>query len=124
LPLITHQAGAVHRPIPWWDWLQCQLQYSEARSVLGLVPEAEDPRLQLLRAGAFAGLGYHDAAVAEFGKALEFSPSDPQMLRELQQRVGYYHIHRREWKLSAAFARAATIGAGALASRVESLLGG
>jgi tetratricopeptide (TPR) repeat protein len=98
---ITKGATA-YWPIWCWDWMACQMFYREARSVLGLPPPPDDPRLHVLRARAFAGLGWPDKAAAEFAQALKLSPQDEQVRVEAHRNQAFYHIARGQWQQAAA----------------------
>ena len=83
--------------MPWQDWLQCQLAYSEACAELGLPAPQSDPRPHLLRARAFAGLRRPGDAVAEFAKAHDLSPVDPEIRLQLHHARARFHVAKYEW---------------------------
>jgi serine/threonine protein kinase/Flp pilus assembly protein TadD len=110
---VIHQGATGFSPIPWWDWLCCQLRYREARAVMGLPPPPDDPRLRVLRARAFAGLRWADKAVAEYAAALELSPRDPQIRLEAHRSRGYHHVTLSQWGRAAEeYARASELQPG------------
>jgi tetratricopeptide (TPR) repeat protein len=107
---VVHQGATGFWPIFWWDVLECQLYYREARALMGLPPPPDDPRLHVLRGRAFAGLRWTDKAVAEYAAALKLSPHDPQIRLEAHRNRGYYHLGLRQWDQAAAeFARASEL---------------
>src|SRR5207253_6192459 len=60
-------------PVCWWDWLECHLCYREAKVLIDGSPPPDDPRLHVLRARAFAGLGWPEKSVAEYDASLKLS---------------------------------------------------
>jgi serine/threonine protein kinase/Flp pilus assembly protein TadD len=103
-----HHGGATaYWPIAWWDWLECQLDYREARVLIDGSPPQDDPRLHVLRARAFAGLRWAEKAVPEYDAALKLSPQDPQIRVEAHRNQGYCRVARGQWGEAAAeFAKA------------------
>src|SRR5690606_37452649 len=89
-------------PIAWWDWLECQLFYREAKLLVDGAPPAEDPRRLVLRARAFAGLRRNSTAETEYAAALKLWPDDPQVRLEFHRCAGYSAIRRRQWGEAAA----------------------
>jgi eukaryotic-like serine/threonine-protein kinase len=107
---VVSQGATVFWPVPWWDWMACQLTCGEARGVMGVSPPPDDPRLRLLRARAFAGLRWPDKALEEYALALHVSPDDKQLLLEAHRTRGHLHISRRQWNPAAAeFTRASEL---------------
>ena len=45
---VVSQGATDFWPVFWWDWMACQLTCGEARSVMGLSPLPDDPRLRVL----------------------------------------------------------------------------
>jgi serine/threonine protein kinase/tetratricopeptide (TPR) repeat protein len=45
-------------PIPWFDWLECQHLYREAKIVLTGSPPAQDPRIKTIRERALAAISH------------------------------------------------------------------
>ncbi len=104
---ITHLGATGDWPIPWWEWLECQLYYREAKVLIDGSAPGDDPRLHVLRARAFAGLRWAEKAVPEYDAALKLSPHDPQINLESHRNRGYYHTGLRQWGEAAAeFAKA------------------
>ena len=97
--------------ICWWEWLECQLYYREAKVLIDGSPPPDDPRLHVLRARAFAGLGWAKKAVPEYDAALKLSPQDPQIRLEMHRTHGVCCTVLRQWREAAAeFAKACELG--------------
>jgi tetratricopeptide (TPR) repeat protein len=97
-------------PIPWWDSLECQLYYREAKVLIDGSPPPDDPRLHVLRARAFAGLDCCEKAVPEYDAALKLSPLDPQVRLEAHRNRGSWCTDLRQWGEAAAeFAKASEL---------------
>jgi serine/threonine protein kinase/Flp pilus assembly protein TadD len=93
--------GTAHWPVPWQDYLLCELQLREARQMLGLPAPAPDARSHVLRGRAFAGLRKDELASAEFEKALAIWPDDAN-LRSLAHYVrARYHVDAEQWSEAA-----------------------
>jgi serine/threonine protein kinase/Flp pilus assembly protein TadD len=107
-----HDLGATASwPIDWWDWLECQFYYREARVLIDGSPPRDDPRLHVLRARAFAGLRWADKAAPEYDAALKLSPQDPQIRLEAHRNRGYCCTGLGQWGEAAAeFAKACELG--------------
>ena len=104
---VIHLGAEVVWPVSWWDWMECQIYYREAKVLIDGSPPPDDPRLHVLRARAFAGLGWPEKAVPEYDAALKLSPQDPQIRLEAHRNRGYGCVHRGQWGESAAeFAKA------------------
>jgi tetratricopeptide (TPR) repeat protein len=94
-------------PIAWWDWLENQLHYREAREELGLPAPPDDPRLQFLRGRALSYLKRRTEAAAEFAAALKLGLNDPRVRRAAHHNQAHWHIDRQEWdQVPAKFAQA------------------
>jgi Flp pilus assembly protein TadD len=108
---IHHRGATAYWPIAWWDWLECQLYFREAKVLIDGSPPRDDPRLHVLRARAFAGLHWAEKAVPEYDAALKLSPQDPQIRLEAHRNRGYCCIGRCQWGEAAAeFAKACELG--------------
>src|SRR5260370_25827729 len=94
---IVHLGATADWPIAWWDWLECQLHYREARMLIDGSPPPDDPRLHVLRARAFAGLRWAEKAIPEYDAALKLSPQDPQIRLDSHRNRGYYCRGLRKW---------------------------
>jgi eukaryotic-like serine/threonine-protein kinase len=104
---VTHRGGDATWPVPWWDYLECQLLYREAKVLIDGVPPPDDPRLHVLRARGLAGLDLVDRAAPEFDAALSLSPRDPLVRLEAYRNWGACCVHRRQWHdAGAEFAKA------------------
>jgi serine/threonine protein kinase/Flp pilus assembly protein TadD len=104
---VTHRGGDAAWPVPWWDYLECQLQYVEAKRLIDGVPPPDDPRLHILRGRALAGLDLVEQAAPEFEAALRLSPHDPLIRLEAHRNRGACGVHRHRWRDAAAeFAKA------------------
>jgi serine/threonine protein kinase/Flp pilus assembly protein TadD len=107
---VVSQGATNFWPVPWWDWMACQLACAEARRVMGLSPLPDDPRLRVLRARVFAGLRWPDKALEEYEIALQERPDDKQLLLEAHRSRGYLHVSHRRWQEAAAeYARASEL---------------
>src|SRR5262249_39693780 len=84
-------------PLPWWDWLEYQHFYWEAKMLLDARPPPDDIRLTVLRARAFAALHWHDKADAEYAKALQAWPADTQI--QLVRHCNRAHLYACKGKL-------------------------
>jgi serine/threonine protein kinase/Flp pilus assembly protein TadD len=107
---VIHPGGDAAWPVCWWDFLECQLLYAEARQLIDGAPPSDDPRLHVLRARAFAGLDWKEQAASEFDAALRLSPQDPRIRLEAHHNRGMLYVRRRRWREAAAeFAKAAEL---------------
>jgi serine/threonine protein kinase/Tfp pilus assembly protein PilF len=97
-------------PVAWWDYLECQLLYAEAKQLIDGTPPPDDPRLHVLRARAFAGLDQRDQADSEFNAALRLRPEDAGIRLEAHRNRGMLCVHHRLWRDAAVeFAKAAEL---------------
>jgi Flp pilus assembly protein TadD len=95
---------------PWWDWVECQLLYREARVLIDGAPPPDDPRLHVLRARSYAGLRWNTEAEVEYAAALKLAPHDPQVRLEAHRNRAYSCVGRRQWSEAAAeFTRASEL---------------
>src|SRR5262245_10148060 len=102
-----HTGGDAAWTVPWWDYLECQLLYDEAKMVIDGAGPADDPRLHVLRGRGLAGLHRGDQAAVEFDAALRLSPDDAQIRLEAHRNQGRCCVRRSEWRdAAAAFAKA------------------
>jgi hypothetical protein len=99
---IIHLGATADWPIPWWDWLECQIYYREASVLIDGSAPRDDPRLHVLRARAFAGLRWVEKAIPEYDAALRMSPQDPQIRLESHRNRGYHCKDLRQWGEAAA----------------------
>ncbi|HET6880872.1 MAG TPA: protein kinase [Pirellulales bacterium] len=83
-------------PASWWeDWLGLNLLYREAKTLIDGSPPAEDPRLFVARARAFAALGDEKNASESYAKAAE----QVEVLREaLTRAVEKSPYHAAAWR--------------------------
>jgi serine/threonine protein kinase/Flp pilus assembly protein TadD len=104
---LVHTGGDAIWPVHWWDYLECQLLYGEAKALIdGAVPP-DDPRLHVLRARALAGLHRGEQAALEFDAALRLSPQDSQIRVEAHRNRGRCCVRENQWRDAAAeFAKA------------------
>jgi serine/threonine protein kinase/tetratricopeptide (TPR) repeat protein len=96
--------------IPWWDWLECQLYFREAKVLIDGAPPADDPRLHVVRARAFAALRWSEKAGEEYDAALKLHLQDPRVRVEAHRNWGYRCTGLRQWREAAAeFAKASEL---------------
>ena len=101
-PWVFHYGAGGHWPVPWWDWLEFDLRYLEARRLIeGVEPGPHDVTTHQLRARAFAGLRRSDAAVREYEAALALSPHDDQVRLEAHRARAYRHAMQAHWSPAA-----------------------
>ena len=104
---VMHRGASAQWPISWWDWLECELFYREAKELIDGLSPPDDARLRVLRARAFAGLRWNAQADEQYAQALRQRPDDPDIRLEAQQNRGYSFVDQRRWHdAAAAFARA------------------
>ena len=89
-------------PLPWFDWMECQLLYREAKLLIDGAPPFDDPRLHVLRARGLAALRRNVAANAEYAVALKLRPDDSSVRLEAHRSAGYSAAARKEWSRTAA----------------------
>jgi tetratricopeptide (TPR) repeat protein len=89
-------------PVPWWDYLECESYYREAKILIDGSPPPDDPRLHVLRARAFAGMRWPKKAVTEYDAALELIPQDLVIRLEAHRSRGSHFVELRQWKEAAA----------------------
>jgi serine/threonine protein kinase/Flp pilus assembly protein TadD len=107
---VMHKGAEAVWPVNWWDWLECDLLYREASVLIDGSAPANDARLHVLRARAFAGLGWPTKAAAEYNAALKLSPQDPQIRLEAHRNEGYRCVDPGRWSEAAAeFAKASDL---------------
>jgi len=94
----------------WWDWMECQFYYREAKRLIDGSPPLEDPRLRVVRARGFVALGRMDAAAAEFARAVASGQDDPEIRVEVLQSRGRWYARLGRWQEAAAdYARAVVL---------------
>jgi serine/threonine protein kinase/Flp pilus assembly protein TadD len=87
-------ADGSHRVPLWYDWVECQVLYREAYAQIEQMPPPEDPRLHVVRGRAFAALGRHDQADAEFARVTRLAPNDPQ----IRSACFRYYVAKESWR--------------------------
>jgi tetratricopeptide (TPR) repeat protein len=103
----TRPDTTAHWPIVWWEWLECQHYYREAKVLIDGSPPPDDPRLHVLGARAFAGLRWSEKAMPEYDAALKLSPQDPLIRGEAHHNRAYFYTGLKRWGEAAAeFTRA------------------
>jgi uncharacterized protein (TIGR03067 family) len=107
---VQHLGAEAVWPVSWFDWLECQVYYREAKLLIDGTAPPDDPRLRVLRARAFAGLRWSEKAAAEYDAALKLNPQDPQVRLESHRNRGYGFTGLRQWgKAAAEFAKASEL---------------
>jgi Flp pilus assembly protein TadD len=101
MPWTHHQGATITWPVAWWDWLECQVYYREAASLIDGSSLPDDPRRHVLRARSLAGLARNFTADVEYAKALKGLPNDRQIQLEAHRSAGYSAVGRREWHQAA-----------------------
>lgn len=91
-------------PLPWIDWLEFQLLYREARTLIEGVTPPEDVRGLVRRSRALDAIARHEPASADLRTAAELAPQDVNVQLALFQ----HHVKRHRWKDAAAALTKAT----------------
>jgi tetratricopeptide (TPR) repeat protein len=100
-------------PVPWWDWVECEFYYREARRLIDGAPPPDDPRLHVLRARSLAGLRRPRLAAEEYARALQLSPQDPQVRLETHYNLAGCSVDVGDWAVAASeFAQASELQPG------------
>jgi tetratricopeptide (TPR) repeat protein len=99
---VIHQGTKGYWPVVWWDFLEGQLLYREAKLLIDGVAPSVDPRLHVLRARALAGLRWSKEAVREYDAALNLNPDDRQVRCEAYRVRGHSFVQQRQWHQAAA----------------------
>jgi eukaryotic-like serine/threonine-protein kinase len=84
-------------PVPWWDWIDFDLRYREARRLVEGAPPGDDANYRLLRARAFASLRRPESAVREYDTALALRPRDDALRLEAHRVRAYDHASHARW---------------------------
>jgi serine/threonine protein kinase/Flp pilus assembly protein TadD len=99
----VHDLGGAFRwPIAWWDWLEFQHFYDEAKLLLDGVPSPDDARLRVLRGRALAALRWHGRADDEYTRAAQLRPHDSRLRFEAHRNRGYKRVDEGQWHDAAA----------------------
>ncbi len=107
---IDHRGATAFWPVMWWDWLECQHYYREAKLLIDGSPPPDDPRLHVLRARAFAGLRWPSRADVEYAEVLKAWPHDRQVRFEAHVNRAQSLVHLGQWWPAAdEFARASEL---------------
>ncbi|MDZ4783657.1 MAG: protein kinase [Planctomycetia bacterium] len=107
---VHNQGASADWPIAWWDWLEFQISCREAWALIHGEQRPMDPRLQVMRARAFASLRKNFTADMEYAKALKLLPEDAEVRLEFHRSAGYSAVGRRDWRLAATeFAQASAL---------------
>jgi tetratricopeptide (TPR) repeat protein len=107
---IDHRGATAFWPVAWWDWMECQHYYREARLLIDGSPPPDDPRLHALRARAFAGLRWPSRAEVEYAEVLKAWPHDRQIRFEAHVNRAQSLVHLGQWRQAAGeFTRASEL---------------
>jgi tetratricopeptide (TPR) repeat protein len=110
---VVHRGATAVWPVPWWDWVEFELYYREAKRLIDGAPPPDDPRLHVLRARSLAGLRRASPAAGEYDKALQLSPQDPQVQLETHYNRAGCAVDVANWPVAAAeFAQASELQPG------------
>jgi len=100
-PWVGDRGAVTDWPFAWWDWLEYQLYYREAKLLIDATAPPDDARMHLLRARGFSGMRRDSAADVEYAAALRLRPEDPQVQLEFHRSAGFSAADRREWSAAA-----------------------
>lgn len=107
---VDHRGATAFWPVAWWEWLECQHYYREAKLLIDGSPPPDDPRLHALRARAFAGLRWPSRAEVEYAQVLKAWPHDRQIQFEAHVNRAQAAVHRSQWRqASSEFAQASEL---------------
>jgi serine/threonine protein kinase/predicted Zn-dependent protease len=98
---INHRGATAFWPVAWWDWVEFQTYYREAKLQIDGAPPPDDPRLHVLRARAFAGLRSPARAQVDYAEALTAWPHDRQIQFEARVNRAQSLIHLGQWREAA-----------------------
>jgi serine/threonine protein kinase/predicted Zn-dependent protease len=98
---VNHRGATAFWPVVWWDWLEFQHYYHEARLLIDGSSPPDDPRLHVLRARSFAGLRWPARAQVEYAEVVKIWPNDRQVRFEAHVNRAQSLVHLREWRQAA-----------------------
>jgi serine/threonine protein kinase/Flp pilus assembly protein TadD len=98
---MDHHGAGTRWPVAWWDWLEFQIYFREARLLIKGTPPPDDARFRLDRARSLAALQRPEEARVQYAAALELSPHDRQIRLEAHRNQGYCYVQSRQWRLAA-----------------------
>jgi tetratricopeptide (TPR) repeat protein len=85
----------------WWNWIECQVYYRQAKLLIDGAAPSEDLRLLVLRARALAAIAQRDAAGVQFAALLKLRPDDAERQMEYYQNAAASAADRRQWREAA-----------------------
>jgi len=104
---VHHRGATASWPVVWWDFLEGEHYYREAKLLIDGSPPPDDPRLHALRARAFAGLRWPSRAEVEYAHVLKARPDDRQIQFEAHANRAQSFVQLGRWGQAAQeFARA------------------
>jgi tetratricopeptide (TPR) repeat protein len=98
---LHHRGATAIWPVTWWDYLECQHYYREAKLLIDGSPPPDDPRLRALRARTFAGLRWRSHAEGEYAEVLKAWPHDRQIRFEAHVNRAESFVHLSQWRQAA-----------------------
>lgn len=99
---VMHKGATARWSVTPWEWMEFQLLFREAWTLVrgGMAPE--DYRWTILRARALAALGRYSGALPEYEAALEVVENDVELHVEYHRSMAYLCIGKEDFMGSAA----------------------
>jgi Flp pilus assembly protein TadD len=92
-------------PTVWWDIVQADLHYREAKRLIDGKPAPDDPRLWVIRGRALVALGRQEEAAGSFGKAIELKFAPAWFSRGYTyQKLGYWDKAKADYEMAGTLA--------------------
>lgn len=105
-PWVVHGGATSRWPVPWWDYLECELTYGEAYLMIEGRELPEGETAHVLRARSLAGLRWLQPAQDEYRRALEVDPANARVQLEFERCRGLALIHQQPKVALASFSKA------------------